>query len=96
MAERVVLARPRVVTAPVPPGVTPAEKVRAELKKAVQDVWSLPEAQQLRDALSVSAKEYGEALKTLYKERGIAQMIKDIAERLRLGEKYKLAWGKTV
>lgn len=79
------------------PGITPltpGEIVRADLKKKIAEAWSTPEAQQLRDELSRMAKDYGEALRSLYKERGIADMIKSIAQRFRLGTRYKMAWGK--
>lgn len=90
---RLLEGRAEVVT-PRAPLITAGERVRAELKRAIADVWALPEAQVLRDELSQASRDYAEALRALYRERGISDAIRSLAQRFRIGYRYKMVWGK--
>lgn len=73
---------------------TPAIELRSRLSTALKEAWSSPEGIEVATALSLSAREYADALRNEFRTRGIADLMKEIARRYRIGETYKEIWGK--
>ena len=62
---------------------------RAKLRQAVQQVWSTPEGQLVKDLMSAIAHQSGYAAEVRSIMRSVAGQLREAAERTGIGLKYK-------
>jgi uncharacterized protein (DUF2267 family) len=88
--EAVLVRRPEVVE------VTKEEIVnfRSELSKVIRDFWASPAGQVLKDRLSFQAHASGFAAEMSKIMGGVRERIRAAAEKAKLSQAYKAAWGK--
>ena len=70
-------------------------EIRAKLSQKMREFWSSPEGQLLRIELSNQAYASGwvDALEGFWTEDK-KNMLRDLAKTVKLGARYKFAWGK--
>jgi len=71
-----------------------ASKARALLSAFVREFWNSTLGLKLRSELEKSASEYAIHLEDKAKELNLDTEYRKIAERVDIGNKYRLTWGK--
>jgi hypothetical protein len=71
-----------------------AKKARSLLSAFVRQFWASPLGLKIKDQLEVASQEYGSHLEAKAKELRLDKEYQEIAEKVALGKKYKMVWGK--
>ena len=76
------------------PTLSIAKRIRQELSKCLRQVWSTPEAFELRDLMATELYEYGQELREVARSLGLDEAYRKVAEKHGIGYKLKVIWGK--
>jgi hypothetical protein len=74
--------------------VEEAKKARMLLSAFIKQFWSSPLGLKIKEQLETAAEEYGSHLEAKAKELRLDKEYREIAEKVALGKKYKMVWGK--